>query len=180
VRHLNWLILWEIRRAKAADESWRRLDETQPIDLAGWELVRDVLAIFWDWWAEGVHLRSQPFRPRGKNAIEFAPPYAVRLVEDIAPADLPKNQLPEPLRVTTLDAHLGDALFRLNCIVHFEINKATGWLDRQSGGPGSLPNLLWDGAATSAETGRRYQTRITQGELGGPSRRRLQMAKTII
>jgi hypothetical protein len=164
VRHLNWLIPWEIRRAVAADDSWERLDETRPIDLSGWEAVRDDLVSLWDWWAEGVHLRLQPSRPRGKSAISFDPPYAFRLAEQIAPPDLPRNQLPEPVRVTTIAAHLGDALFRLNCLVHFEINKATGWLDRERGGPGSLPNMLWEGASTSDETGHRYQTRITQGD----------------
>lgn len=164
VRHINWLISWEIRRAKAADGTWKQLDETRPIDLSGWELVRDYLVDLWDWWAEGAHLRPQPFRPRGKNTIEYASPYAVRLAEEIAPADLERNQLPEPVRVTTIDAHLGDALFRLNSIVHFEINRATGWLDRESSGPGSLPNTLWEGAAPSAETKRRYRTRITQGD----------------
>jgi hypothetical protein len=126
-RHLDWLIPWEIRRATAADDSWKQLDETPPIDFAGWEIVRDNLVSFWDWWADGVHLRPQPFRPRGKTS-----PYVVRLAEEIAPTDLPRIQLPELVRVTTIGAHIGDALFQLNCIVHFEINKATGWLGHQS------------------------------------------------
>jgi hypothetical protein len=72
------------------------------------EVVRDRLASLWDWWAEGVHMRLQPYRERGKSSMKFNPPYALRVAEQIAPADLPRGSFPEPVRLTTLDAHLGD------------------------------------------------------------------------
>jgi hypothetical protein len=64
--------------------------------------------------------------------------------------------------MVTIDAHLGDALFRINCALHFRINEVTGWLERpDQPEAGLLPRLLW--ADAEASTPRRYQTLIRQG-----------------
>jgi hypothetical protein len=125
--------------------------------MAEWAVVRDSLADLWDWWGEGVHLRPQPRRERGGQSNLFSEPYAVSLAKEIAPTDLPRGVLPEPVRMITLDAHLGDALFLLNCVVHYEINRATGWLDRQP----RLANGVWGNAESPDMASHPYQTRIT-------------------
>jgi uncharacterized protein YjbI with pentapeptide repeats len=161
-RHILWLVCWEVARAVATGGVRQSGEETMPLRLGEWEVVRDRLADLWDWWAEGVHMRPQPYRERGKTSITFIPPYALRLAEQITPTNLPRGSLPEPLRLTTLDAHLGDGLLRLNSTLHFQINKATGWLDRPSLSGPDFAESIWDGAERVLD--RRYQTRISQGE----------------
>jgi hypothetical protein len=53
---------------------------------------------------------------------------------------------------------------RLNCGLHFQINKATGWLDRPTMSGPSLAEAIWNGAERVPDASRRYQTRIRQGE----------------
>ena len=163
-KHVRWLIAWEIRRAQTASTDWQERDETQPIDIRAWAVVRDVLADLWDWWGEGVHLRAQPQRERGGQSISFIEPYAVRLSKEITPTDLPRGVMPEPVRVATLDAHLGDALFRLNCAVHFEINRVTGWLARPTNGVNALSSALWEDSSWDEATDHPYQTKIGEGQ----------------
>lgn len=163
-RHLAWLIFWEVERAAATARVRQSDEESPPLSLRDWEVVRDRLASLWDWWAEGVHMRPQPYRERGKSSVKFNPPYALRIAEQVAPADLPRGSFPEPVRLTTLDAHLGHALLRLNCTLHFQINKATGWLDRPSLSGSELAKSIWEGAERDLAGGRRYQTRILKGE----------------
>jgi uncharacterized protein YjbI with pentapeptide repeats len=163
-RHLAWLIGWEVGRSAAPSGLRRSQEESSPLDRHGWEVVRDRLAQLWDWWGEGVHMRAQPYRERGKSNVNYHPPYTLRLAEQIAPVNLPLGTSPEPVRLTTLDAHLGDALIRLNCALHFQINKASGWLKRPSLSGPALAEAIWSGAERSPESGRRYQTRIRQGQ----------------
>jgi hypothetical protein len=159
--HLSWLISWEINRSVEPQAEQRLEEESQIIPLSAWERARNRLVDLWDWWGDGVHLRQQPYRELG--ALKFKPPYAVRLAEKIVPTDLPRNVLPQPLRLITLDAHLGDALFRLNCLLHFEINKATGWLDGELTGP-EQAYVIWKDAVRGNEYGRRYQTQLVKGD----------------
>jgi hypothetical protein len=161
-RHLDWLLAWEIGRSVREVPDWRDRHETPSIALTHWQAVRDVLADLWDWWGEGVHLRPQPMRQRGTGTLDFNNPSSVDLAEEIVPAALGAYALPEPVRTTTLDAHLGDALFRLNCRVHFEINKATGWLDRLEGVGPRPPTELW-GLALIATAARHYQSEMLDG-----------------
>jgi hypothetical protein len=163
-RHVGWLIAWEIRRAKMDSEDWRERDETQPRNMADWIAIRNGLAGLWDWWAEGVHLRPQPRRERGGQANSFSEPYAVRLSKEIAPTDLPRGVMPEPVRVTTIDAHLGDGLFRLNCTVHFEINRTTGWLDQLTRDSDALYSVVWQDAAGDDAVEYPYQSKIGVGQ----------------
>jgi uncharacterized protein YjbI with pentapeptide repeats len=163
-KHIASLTAWEIARAVEREPGKQRPEETPSLSLAGWMTVRDCLVSLWDWWAEGVHLRLQPYRPRGESHIKFERPYAVRLAEQISPPEVSRGSLPEPVRTTTLDAHLGDALFRLNCLLHFTINKATGWLDERPDSPAGRAASLWEGAGSDAGAKRKYQTLIKQGD----------------
>jgi uncharacterized protein YjbI with pentapeptide repeats len=163
-RHLAWLIRWEIGRSAVADGARRSDGESQPLELRLWEVVRDRMVGLWDWWGEGVHMRVQPFRKKNKSEVEYDAPYACDLAEQIAPVNLPFGTLPEPVRLTTLDSHLGDALLRLNCALHFQINRASGWLDRPQLSGTELAQAIWEGAESGPDSGRRYQTRIRQGD----------------
>jgi hypothetical protein len=162
-RHLLGLLEWEIKRAAFPSDGGGNLSgETRPSALKRWQAIRDVLADFWDWWAEGVHLRPQPYRRDDTGVLDYREPYAVLLARALAPAYRPEDdKFPEPVRTATLDAHLGDALFRLNCTIHFQINLATGWLDRAKGSKEPIPQALWKDAGKAP---RAYQTQITDGE----------------
>ncbi len=108
-------------------------------------------------------MRPQPYRPKGKSGVEFEQPYATRLIIQMAPPELPRGTLPEPVRITTVDAHLGDALFRLNCALHFHINKTTGWIASRPT-PAETAIATWEGAGSPSSDGRRYQTRIRRDD----------------
>ncbi|MBV8751689.1 MAG: hypothetical protein JO328_02400 [Hyphomicrobiales bacterium] len=162
--HLSWLIAWEVARSAATGDIRQTDEESAPVLLQTWETVRNRLVDLWDWWGEGVHMRPQPYREKGKSSIRYNLPYSLRIAEQIAPPELPLGRFPEPLRLTTLDAHFGDALFRINCTLHFQINKATGWLDRGSLSGSELAQAIWQGAERNVQGGRRYQTGIRQGE----------------
>jgi hypothetical protein len=162
--HIRALLGWEINRTKdIVLGAMASQSETRALDIASWCSVRDLLVDLWDWWAEGVHLRPQPFIRDDTSVLDYKEPFAVWMIKAIAPVDLPRERLPEPIRVSTLDAHVGDALFRLNCTIHFEINRASGWLEplENKRNRRSIPELLWqDGEQAEV---RRYQTRVWRG-----------------
>jgi hypothetical protein len=159
-RHLTGLIAWEVYRATARSSVTE--GETKPLSLGSWQSIRDLIVDLWDWWAEGVHLRPQPYRRQRDKAVDFNEPYGVYLVKFLCPRDVPRNKIPEPVRTTTVDAHLGDAFFRLNCALHFEINRATGWLERPQASTAKMAETLWDGASSNGVGARKYQTAIEQ------------------
>jgi hypothetical protein len=129
-----------------------------------WRNIRDLIVDLWDWWAEGVHLRPQPFIRDDTSVIDYKEPFSVWLVKTAAPIDLSHDELPVPRRIVTIDACLGDALFRLNCTLHFEINKATGWLEVVNGNEMKVngPKMLWINATKGKD--KRYQTQIMRAD----------------
>jgi uncharacterized protein YjbI with pentapeptide repeats len=155
VSHLEELLEWEIgRTAGETDLAVPGAQTTIAVTLSEWIKVRDGLADVWDWWAEGVHLRPQPELSERLDT-EFRKPYAQKLVEMSMPIDVPKGTIPEPPRMVVADAHLGDALFRLNVWTHFFCAKNDGWLAGNK-----TPAQLW-AQATGIGTGpRRYQTKV--------------------
>lgn len=160
VRHTSALLDWEVERSVALQGNPGEVQhhELQPLPFEAWCQMRDCLADLWDWWADGVHLRQQPYKSRRLPGFEYAMPRVIDLGSALAPVDLPRDKLPEPLRMVTLDAHLGDALFRLNCTLHFHIKEKAGWLRDDAGGEARAAEKLWAGTRHDPE--RRYQTRI--------------------
>jgi Pentapeptide repeats (8 copies) len=79
-----------------------------------WEWISDLLLDIYIWWAEGVHLRPQPIRKRGKT--EWLPAFVNELLEYSLPFD-PETPA-EPIRVVALDAHLGEALMQIAAGAH--------------------------------------------------------------
>jgi uncharacterized protein YjbI with pentapeptide repeats len=169
VSHLEGLLEWEVGRAAGVKAlSLASGQPTVGVELREWEFVRDALADLWDWWAEGVHLRPQPQHSRRDVALD--PPYAQELVEISLPVDVPRGTIPEPPRIVVADAHLGDALFRLNAWTHFLIAKGRGWLEGPEGR--KTPEQLWASSSQTGEGPRRYQTRAGDGfKLFAPSGR---------
>lgn len=96
--HVTWLIE---SGARAEPDRWLR--------------IRDVVTEVHAWWGEGVHLRHQPNRSRSSGA-RWLPPYADTLFCQTMP--LATGVAAEPVRTTTLDAHLGFALMRITCAVY--------------------------------------------------------------
>lgn len=139
--HIQVLIRWEIERAdrKMADDE----GATARLSVRRWKFVREGLADVWDWWGEAVHLR--PGDPK---------PLALELAER-----KPRPQTFRPPRVTTVDSHLGDGLYRLCALVHFHLAVRDGFLDDVTS-----PAAMW-GEATSAAD-RRYQTVVLRKRAG--------------
>ncbi|MAS95641.1 MAG: hypothetical protein CMO55_20765 [Verrucomicrobiales bacterium] len=84
-----------------------------------WIGLRDLLAEVYGWWAEGVHLRM----PREKRLrIErFQLPY----IDELMQWSHPLTSDAIPMRSTTLDGHLGDALMQLTALVHWELRNVS-------------------------------------------------------
>jgi hypothetical protein len=153
-RHIDALIDWEIARA-AGNEEPSPGTATERLSLAQWELIRDTLADLWDWWGEGVHLRPQPRMVNDKQT--FARSRIDELVAWSAPPPKRGALHSRPPRTATLDAHLGDALFRLNAITHARIAFSTGWSAFKR-----TALEMWAGVQVRGHVCRRYQTRIVE------------------
>ncbi|MEM9454240.1 MAG: pentapeptide repeat-containing protein [Myxococcota bacterium] len=118
VAHVESLLQWEMSRADDRVGEARCEVIVPSVSIEGWSRIRDALADLWEWWAEGIHLRSLVKKGR-RGDLEEAIPYAVELARWIYPADWrTQKQLPAPVRTVTIDAHLGDALCRLAAWVH--------------------------------------------------------------
>jgi hypothetical protein len=125
--HLERLIAWEIGRAgETANQS--TLGEPLPaIKLEEWEMVRDLLADIWDWWAEAVHLRPQPYRDKSKN-IQFDDAFVNELLDSALPRERDRMaRVPAPGRLVNIDANLGEALFEFCVWVHYHLLMRRGW-----------------------------------------------------
>ncbi len=111
VRYLGSLFEWEVRRtyAQNRDHVWE--GQTAPIADEEWQRLLTLLADLWDWWADGVHLRPQPWDNEYTGQIEWSKSLADRLVPMCRP--ITAGNVPEPIRTATIDAHFGDALFRI-------------------------------------------------------------------
>jgi len=129
-QHVSELLNWEVKRAKSGKglvKSKANEMSTDAIGFKEWELIRDALADLWDWWGEGVHLRPQP-KERQKIWSFDEPPYVVELAKlAMRRSNFNRKRPPRPIRTTTIDAHLGYALFQLNCFLHCYISEANGW-----------------------------------------------------
>jgi hypothetical protein len=149
--HLRRLLVWEIGRIGQSEVD--RADEpTSPLSREQWARVRDGLADAWDWWGEGVHLRPQPVKKAGHWQYEDgSKPLAVQIVESTRLRSNLK-QRPAPARTTSVDAHLGDGLFRLASLVHAELALQ-----------GEEPEELRVGSEDVGSP-RRYQRRLVRGE----------------
>jgi Pentapeptide repeats (8 copies) len=166
-RHVWALLEWEIERSNShSARAPRRLEasphSTEPLSFERWELVRDALADLWDWWGEGVHLR----RPVGEDerGAVFGSAYVDGLVVNSAPRDPEVQQAGMmTVRTTTLDGHLGDAIFRLNVTVHSEIARRRRWPDSFDNTPEGWAVQRWNGVSDPGAGPRRYQSSISQG-----------------
>lgn len=116
--HVSRLIEWEIKRAAEGAQNLADNTSTDSISSEEWERVRDGLADLWDWWGDGVHLRSQPLSQAGDG--QPAEPYVVELV-NYAYDCYPRSPHFGPPRTTTMDSHLGYGLFSLCVWVHYFI-----------------------------------------------------------
>jgi NACHT domain/Pentapeptide repeats (8 copies) len=130
-QHISELLKWEIKRARTGkgQQQQSKINEmsTDSISWKKWELIRDAMADLWDWWGEGVHLRPQP-KERQKTWSFDDPPYVVELAKlAMRRSNFNRKRPPRPIRTTTIDAHLGYALFQLNCFLHCYISEANGW-----------------------------------------------------
>ncbi|SPE37662.1 conserved hypothetical protein [Candidatus Sulfopaludibacter sp. SbA6] len=152
VAHLQQLLEWEIRRAFQGPDPSSEMS-TAPISKEQWMRVRDWLADAWDWWGEGVHLRPQPRIDEDSQQVNWDRSLAERFVPQCRPLDIPPGTVPEPIRTTTIDAHLGDALFRLNAWVHGLLirNEFPEWAPKRE-----------DSLLPTSRT-RPYQTRASAG-----------------
>lgn len=148
IRHLESLLVWEIKRS-AGDElgssSQSGGQPTGAIKIEEWEQVRDALAELWHWWGEGAHQRPQSQSKPGARKIELRPAYIEELVAHNLPYDpFQRRRRLAPARGTTMDGHLGDGLFRITAIVHFQVAKRRRWLVSERYQQQITPEKLWE------------------------------------
>jgi len=161
--HLERLLRWEINRTDEKQAMSGPGTTTFPLSLAGWEKVRDALADVWDWWCEGVHLRPQPSKDRS-GIYNFSEPYVQELITTSSPQEVQQKLKPQtPTRTVTMDAHLGDGLFRLTELVHYLVALRRGWLNKNGSGELATPEQLWEGITKRGDGPRRYQCRVQRG-----------------
>ncbi len=144
--HIASLIEWEVQRAAGADPSppVRNGQPTLPLPLGKWRILRDWLADAWDWWGEGVHLRPQPVET-DEMSLVWEDPIALSVVKTDRMQSGPTAAI-RPTRITTIDSHLGDAIFQLSCDVHRAV-------------------IEFGGSSVHGETPRRYQSLDNNGHI---------------
>jgi|GEM_PF-1334699 len=154
-KHLERLIEWEIARVSNRTPPIDAGRPTESLDMEGWRRVRDALADLWDWWGDGVHLRSQQ---NSETFQEFNEPYVCKLTKHSVPLTS-RNRNIKPARTATLDAHLGDGLCRICALVHYQVAISEGWLTILNGDLNILPrpDQLWEGTSGTGRPSRRYQ-----------------------
>ncbi|MGK7898642.1 MAG: pentapeptide repeat-containing protein [Xenococcus sp. (in: cyanobacteria)] len=121
--HIKYLLTWEIARSHKQTGLLEFPFSNPSISTEQWTYIRDALADVWDWWGEGVLLRSQPKRSGRSKNPDFDPPYVVELAELSCPLDREawKVSFPDVVRVNTVDARLGEAFFYLTALIHSEL-----------------------------------------------------------
>ncbi len=162
--HLRELIRWEIARSDTDRQPHDHAKQTKPLTTERWEYVRDGLADLWEWWGEGVHLRRPVYEDR--RGPLFGDAYVDELTENIVARDFESHAAGMLMpRSATVDAHLGDALFRLNVLVHFEVACKRGWLgEEEEKRIYRRPSATWEGASKPGNGPRRYQTLVRQDD----------------
>lgn len=144
---IEGLLKWELERAHGVKDRGGLGSCTQALSLDGWKLIADGLADIWNWWGEGVHLRTQP-EFLGKKIKGWRPPYVDEVVHWAMPQDPAKDTIPVAVRTASIDGHLGDAICRLALLVHHYVavapNDRTPWED-------------FDEEASEVPVARRYQ-----------------------
>ncbi len=127
--HIEQLLQWELGRLSTGDQEVYSPNEMAPLPLENWKFIRDTLADLWEWWADGTHLRLQ--RPGSGDKPELKQCYAHELVQVVIHENEKRigTFLTPPHHSGTIDAHLGDGLFRLTALVHYYIAVHEGWED---------------------------------------------------
>jgi uncharacterized protein YjbI with pentapeptide repeats len=114
--HVRRLISWEVTREDG--ETPPDAAPSSPLSRrVVWQHVRDGLDDLWNWWGEGVHLRPQPQRRKKEKVYDWQAP----LADEVARQSRFRSESeirPPPIRLTTVDAHLGEALCLLATSVH--------------------------------------------------------------
>ncbi len=82
-----------------------------------WEITRDWLADYFVWWADKEHMTPQMYLNR-RGEAQTEPPFVEELAQETRPYDYEKDKLPKITDYISLDSHLGDSVFQLNCYVH--------------------------------------------------------------
>lgn len=158
--HITRLIEWEVMRAHERDPYPQVGQPTTKLTSVQWERIRDGLADLWDWWGEGVPMRSQPMYD-DNGSLNFTNPLFVTTAEDdrLLSRSVIEDErdLPRPTRVVTVDAHIGDALFQMCCDTH----RAIANVHRGDGSCKSVRPIDW----TSVKSVRRYQILVETQKL---------------
>lgn len=122
--HVLRLVSWEIARAVGNDRLPEVGLQTKSLAISAWERIRDALADAWDWWMSETHLRPQlrarSSEGRKDDAFEVVSPMAFNVIARQG-HEPPTPSSFRPQSAGSLDARLGDGLFRLSAIVHAEL-----------------------------------------------------------
>ncbi|WP_437905939.1 hypothetical protein WME95_48245 [Sorangium sp. So ce327] len=157
VSHISRLITWEIAE-RTSDVAQEGSIPTEQLDRDGWSLIRDALADIWDWWAMGVHLRPT-IRLNQYQAEVVQPSFANELIRLAAPLHLDRRSTERIVLddITGIDARIGDGLFRIAMMVHYELAVATGWLSSANRDAFDFAEQIWSSVAERGVGARRRQ-----------------------
>lgn len=164
--HLEYLIEWEIERARKGEDRSSSKSAPESINFEQWKNVRDALAILWKWWISEAHIRPQLKQGRNYGKYTTENPYACDvLTEWMLPLPAPPYLKDSFESMSTVDANFGEALFRLCALTHYYVAVADGWTNkRDRGGHDLIVEDLWAGASYPGATQPGYQTKVTQGD----------------
>jgi hypothetical protein len=162
--HLSRLLEWEITE-RTSGVLQEGAISTERIDANDWATIRDGLADVWDWWVMGVHLRPR-IKLNRYQAEEVEPSFANELVRLAAPLHIDRRESERLVLddMASIDARLGDGLFRIAMMVHYNLAVAMGWLSSADSAALDFAERLWRNTAERGLGVRRRQCMVSKFE----------------
>ncbi len=114
---LSWEVLRETDRLEPDSHDLRGIDR--------WIRLRDKLDLIWTWWLEGAHMRLPSDAADVRMAATSAEPWILNLARWAVPLH-GNSRILRPVSFSSLDAHLGDGLFRLAAVIHWLVARREG------------------------------------------------------
>lgn len=105
-----------------------KAEKSKEAALQKWAVIRDGLADVYAWWADEIPMTSQAVRDRKSRSWQYQEPFFSELARWFLPYDRDKKKH-APISQTQLDGHLGDALWQLTAVVHYQVAVCSGWDD---------------------------------------------------
>jgi uncharacterized protein YjbI with pentapeptide repeats len=126
--YLENLLRWEIKRSTNTETIKQVGIQTDILDLAGWQNIREGLTDLWNWWMFKVPLRLQPTIDRRGNKEFSIMPFVYQLINHILPKT--EDKIPETAEIVNIN--LGKNFFVLTSLIYEILRKDCGRLENRS------------------------------------------------